>query len=39
MTSVVHIVLNSWLQELMAIHDKCCTLCTKFMIVITNGYS
>jgi hypothetical protein len=39
MTDGVRIVLSSWLYEQMAIHDKCCTLCTKFMVVRTNGYS
>ena len=36
MTSVVHILLNSWFYELKAIHDKFCTHCTKFMVVRTN---
>jgi hypothetical protein len=39
LTSVVHIVLNSWLYELMAILDKCCTHCTKIMVVGINGYT
>jgi hypothetical protein len=37
--SIVHIVLNSWLYEQMAILDKYCTHCTKFMVARTNGYT
>lgn len=27
---------SSWLQEIMVIHKKCCTHCTKVMVVKTN---
>jgi hypothetical protein len=38
-TSVVHIALSSWLYELMAIHGKCSTHCTKLMVVRNSGYT